>query len=83
MLRKYVKPTHNLGNRTPIHTPTHTPRENMITPAPTPRHARTHVPTPTRALRAHAHARTPVDGYNRGCLLLFFGGILTTVVCTL
>ena len=34
----------------------------MVTPASTPRHARTHEPTPARA-RAPTHARTPEDDH--------------------
>ena len=47
-------------------------RENMVTPKPTPRHARTHVPA--RA-RAPTHARTPEDDHDR-FVLGFFKGLL-------
>ena len=44
-------------------------RENMVTPAPTPRHARTHLPEPARD-RAPAHARTLGDDHH--CFMLGF-----------
>ena len=49
-------------------------RENMVTPAPTPRHARTHMSTPARA-RAPTHARTPEDDHDR-FMLGFLKGLL-------
>ena len=51
---------------------TRSARQNMVTPAPTPRHARTHVPTRGRA---PTHAWTPKDDHDR-LMLGFMKGLL-------